>query len=340
LRGALFLDPTEKEPYLFHLALVTVERAADLTLPPLVQKEPLDCRLVALKQTQSGEIAEIPTEQLLLLAGASGFTSTSIPLLANAFALKDRSEVHLRETLMPSIANQRRALMMATLEERESFLKRGFSYEEAELADRRVKLTQRLQQGQAFVQPELDEVKARQRTLAIRREQALAVLKREPDLIQPGAVIFLAHALVMPSSSAADRERYDAEVEAIAIKAASGYEEEQGALVRNVSTPPLARAAGLGDHPGFDLLSERTGGEPRCIEVKGRAAVGDIQVSENEWAKACNLRERYWLYVVYDCGGSHPRLIQIQDPFAKLLVKAKGGVLIGEDEVLRAVDQP
>jgi len=68
--------------------------------------------------------------------------------------------------------------------------------------------------------------------------------------------------------------------------------------------------------------------------------VGDIQVSENEWAKACNLREKYWLYVVYDCAGSHPRLIQIQDPFAKLLVRAKGGVLIGEAEILNAMVEP
>jgi hypothetical protein len=126
-------------------------------------------------------------------------------------------------------------------------------------------------------------------------------------------------------------------VEAMAVKIARGHEEELGARIQDVSTAALARSAGLGDHPGFDLLSDRPDGERRCIEVKGRAAVGDIQVSENEWAKACNLREKYWLYVVYDCASHQPRLIEIQDPFAKLLVKAKGGVVIGESEILSCI---
>ena len=63
-----------------------------------------------------------------------------------------------------------------------------------------------------------------------------------------------------------------------------------------MSRPFLTRRAGLADWPGFDLLSVRPGGEWRAIEVKGRAGVGEI--SENEWAKACNLRESYWLYAV------------------------------------------
>jgi len=200
---------------------------------------------VALKQTIDAEIAEVPAEQLLLLAGASGFTASAIPLVANAPVFKDRSEVFLRDKLLQSLADQRRAQLMASLEDRESFIKRGFSYEEAELADRRTKLTQRLQQGQAFVQPELDEVKARQHTLVVRRQQALAVLRREPELIRPGDVTFLAHALVIPSASLADRERYDAEIEAIAVKVACGHEEGLGACVKNVSTPLLARSAAL-----------------------------------------------------------------------------------------------
>jgi superfamily II DNA or RNA helicase len=52
---------------------------------------------------------------------------------------------------------------------------------------------------------------------------------------------------------------------------------------------------------GFDLLSVRPGSEKRAIEVKGRAETGDIEVSANEWAKACNMRQGYWLYAVYDC---------------------------------------
>ena len=78
--------------------------------------------------------------------------------------------------------------------------------------------------------------------------------------------------------------------------------------------PELARRAGLGDWPGFDLLSEGPAGGRRAIEVKGRAGTGDIELSENEWAKACNLRDGYWLYVVYDCATARPRLVRARDP--------------------------
>lgn len=133
--------------------------------------------------------------------------------------------------------------------------------------------------------------------------------------------------------------RYDANVEAIAMRFARAYEEAEGATVHDVHTPPLARAVGLPDHPGFDLLSVRPQGEKRGIEVKGRAGTAPIEVLDNEWAKACNLRERYWLYVVYDCATPNPRLVRVQDPFGRLLAKAKGSVLINPADVTQAASE-
>ena len=79
----------------------------------------------------------------------------------------------------------------------------------------------------------------------------------------------------------------------------------------------------MGDWPGFDLLSVTPAGGRRAIEVKGRARAGDIELSDNEWAKACNLRDGYWLYAVYDCATARPRLVRVRDPFGKLLVKSR-----------------
>jgi hypothetical protein len=185
---------------------------------------------------------------------------------------------------------------------------------------------------------ELTRIKERQRALSARREEALATLRREPELIAPGEVEFLAHALVVPSSDPEDRKRHDRRVEAIAVKVAWVYEEASGATVKDVSTPELARAAGLTEHPGFDLLSVRPQEQERAIEVKGRAGIGGIELTENEWARACNLRERYWLYVVYDCASSRPRLLRVQDPFGKLIVRARGGVVIDEREIFEVAE--
>ena len=79
----------------------------------------------------------------------------------------------------------------------------------------------------------------------------------------------------------------------------------------------------MGDWPGFDLLSVASTGDRRAIEVKGRARAGDIELSENEWAKACNLRDGYWLYAVYDCATPRPRLVRVWSPFAKLLARSR-----------------
>lgn len=71
------------------------------------------------------------------------------------------------------------------------------------------------------------------------------------------------------------------------------FEEAAGAKVRFVHTPELARAAGLPDHPGFDVLSMHPGNNRRCIAVKGRAGTDEIQVTDNEWASVCNQCSEY-----------------------------------------------
>lgn len=94
--------------------------------------------------------------------------------------------------------------------------------------------------------------------------------------------MILAHALVLPSADPEERERHDRQVEQIAVRVARGYEQAHGAVVEDVSDPALKL--------GFDLLSRRSDGEVRCIEVKGHRAGGDVEVTENQWAKAANLR--------------------------------------------------
>jgi len=147
--------------------------------------------------------------------------------------------------------------------------------------------------------------------------------------------LLLARALVVPSSVAAELERYDAHVEAIAMQVARAFEEAAGAMVRDVSPAPKTRAAGRGDYPGFDLLAVYPSGHRRAVEVKGRAGTGEVDVSANEWARACNLRDEYWLHVVFDCASAYPRLVRVQDPFAKLLAKS-GGVIVTPRDILAA----
>ena len=75
---------------------------------------------------------------------------------------------------------------------------------------------------------------------------------------------------------------------------------------------------------GFDIrahrvLDESTGEvHVKRIEVKGRMRGQPVRLTTNEWYKAQQLAETYWLYVVWEPLGKSSELVRIHDPFAKL----------------------
>jgi len=319
--------------------LVGVVRQADPKLPELAMEDVIDCRLVGVKQYEGAEVVLCPVEHLLLLKGGHGLAPAAQRLAMIAEKLKDQAEGFMVERVARSMAMERRKSLLDTLPEREQFIQRGFDFQEAELAAARVKQSEKAHSGNTAAVKALKDVKQQQRSLTQRRATAIATIRREPELIAPGNLTFLAHALVVPSSNPDDLDRHDAEVAQVAVDLARAFEEAAGAVVKDVHTPQLARAAGLTDNPGFDLLSiypECDARGRRAIEVKGRANTGDVEVSSNEWARAANLRDGYWLYAVYDCATPAPRLVRVQDPFGSLLAKAKGSMLISLKQVMEA----
>ncbi len=321
LRGAVFVDPTATKPYLFHLARLTVVRKADANLEELGREEIVECRLAGVRQSEGADIALCPVEHLLLLRGGHGLPPEAQRLAMVAQEHRDLARAYLAERVARTMAVESRSRLLKTLDERATFINRGFDFQEAELAAARARLSQKAREGNKAAAQYLSEIREQQRAFSERRNRALAVLRREPELIVPGEVEFLAHALVVPATDPEDRERLQANIEQIAMDLVRSFEEETGAQVKLVHVPELARAAGLPDHPGFDLLSVRPGNERRCIEVKGRAGIGEIEVTDNEWARACNLRGEYWLYAVYHCATAAPQMVRVQDPFEKLLVR-------------------
>ena len=95
------------------------------------------------------------------------------------------------------------------------------------------------------------------------------------------------------------------------------YERQRGWIPKDVSQQR--------DGSGFDIhsvgkASEITGVTPiRRIEVKGRAQMNqDVSLTSNEWRKAQQLGDTYWLYVVWNCKGEQPQLLTIQNPAVAL----------------------
>ena len=335
-QGAVFTDPYATEAYLFHIARVSVDQrgkggteTANLFDEPGQGEnapKPLESRLVGLRQSSDGGVTELPVEHLLLLRGAEGFAPSRVPLATLARGMVADVVAFAREEIGGRMTQLHRGERLDNLPARVESVNRGFDFQAAELAAARSRLSQLARDGNRDAAAELAAVKGRQRRLTASRDRCLAELRAEPELIQVGEVEMLVHALVVPVQEAEELERYDADVEAIAVEVATAHEEALGAEVTDVSKPELARRAGLTDWPGFDLRSRHPASadgpvEERAIEVKGRAGSGDVHISENEWARACNLRDDYWLYTVFDCATPRPRLVRVQDPFAKLLVR-------------------
>ncbi len=342
LRGAVFADPYAPEPYLFHIALVSVERGPEWDEEGAISGEDttLESRLVGLRQSEDGVVEEWPVEHLLLLKGIRDFAPGQAPLAALARGLVSEAAVFARDGVAGQLAHLRRSRIIEELPSRLMFINRGFDFQVAELAAARARFRERAQTGDPSAKIELPRIRTRQRSLTAVRARRIAELQSEPERIRPGEVRFLVHALVVPAQDPGETERFDAEVEAVAMNVAISWEEGLGADVKDVSRPDLARKAGLTDWPGFDLLSLRHSAERLAIEVKGRAGSGNVELSENEWAKACNLRAGYWLYVVFDCAKPHPRLVRVRDPFVKLLARGRESLVysIPQSELLQAAE--
>ena len=329
LKGSVFVDPYATEPYLFHIALAIVKQVEgnqETAAAPRVKLR--ESSLVGLRQTGDGSIEECPVEHLLLLKGAGNFAPGGEPLAVSAKGLVAEAEEFARDAVVGNLVQTHRQKLLVDLDDRMGFVARGFDYQAAELAAARSHLNARAREGDQRATEELARVRERQRSQAAIRTKHLDMMRAEPDTIRPGGVEFLVHALVVPSQDPEEMELYYAEVESVAVRVASSYEEGLNAVVKDVSRPELARQAGLTDWPGFDLLSLRPEtidgpAQELAIEVKGRRGYGSVELSDNEWAKSCNLRGKYWLYVVFDCATAHPHLVRVCDPFGKLLAKPR-----------------
>ena len=333
-RGAIFTDVSATAPYLFHVARISVVRAFDPGLPALHTEEIVEQRLVGIRQYADGHMAEGAVEYHLLLKPASKTDPASVVFLAQSDTWRLAAEEHIKTDLLGRRVECQRLTAKERLDETEGHLTRAYHYQASELASSRKRYTAKASTGDRAAQAELERIKAQQQNLKEQKERDIQQARREVELIQPGVVEIIATALVQPSQDAEDIKARDVEVERIAMEIAAAHDAARGADVRDVSTPEKARLEGLIDYPGFDLLA-RYPDEERYIEVKGRVSTGGVELSENEWARACNLRQRYWLYAVFDCGTAQPRLFPVQDPFGKLIVKSRGGVVIGYSDVVR-----
>ncbi len=129
----------------------------------------------------------------------------------------------------------------------------GFAYEETELLEQRKKYREKANKGDSEAKGQDTILRHRLDALQWRRQDAEAAFNREPELVEPGDVEFIAYALIVPSTDPKDLDEQEKKSAEIAMQFAMLHEQGQGADVRDVSTPELATAQGLDPWPGFDV---------------------------------------------------------------------------------------
>jgi hypothetical protein len=159
----------------------------------------------------------------------------------------------------------------------------------------------------------LKQAEERLDVLDARRERRRAELQQErhctiADIRHYGASWVLPHP-DRGQPHIAPMVRDDA-IERIAMDAAIAYEAARDWQVEGVSA----------DNKGFDLVSRKFAPGPadvpvdlRYIEVKGRAHVGIVSLSQHEYNTAYRLKQDYWLYTVFNCATT-PEVYTVRNP--------------------------
>ena len=147
----------------------------------------------------------------------------------------------------------------------------------------------------------LDNLRRRQAQRLVESQRAAALALGAPEVVGVAAVVPVELAASWPDDRPR-HERSDA-VEEAAMAYAMAQEQERGWQVEDIHD----------EDRGYDLVSHSPTGQIRYVEVKGRAGVGDVELSQNEWLKAQQLGDDYWLYVISNALTA-PDLQRIQNP--------------------------
>ena len=328
-RGVVFCDPAADRPYFFGVYVCQLGEPV-VGSGKNTKASMFDRRLIGLRWDENGEFSVgAPNHLLALQPAPRALLWKAGNLLLNPEDSASRADAYARMVAETTYLQQLRTALRAQTEGLLDDLLRGFDFRGSELAERRSELARRLRQGDGTDSEDLDEVKRQQATLETERAEALLYEQRRPDLIDVVKLERVALAIVVPDPTPEARDAYDKDIEAIAMRIARNFEiDHYQARVFDVSAPHLAR--------GYDLESHRANGEKIVIEVKGRAGRGQVQLTDNEWPTAANVRDKYWLYVVVDCA-TDPKLLRVRDPI-RLAFKTRQSFTLNIGDVIKEAE--
>ena len=199
----------------------------------------------------------------------------------------------------------------------------------ADLDEGLVKLRIREHKGED-VQLAIRNKKIRMQRYGQNKEKLEKIIQLEKNLTISSPK-FIGIIQVNPPNIQSDEMKRDVDSEKIAMEIVMEYERSQNRTPVDVSKE-------IG--PGFDIRSSDENGNVRLIEVKGRSLVGSVSLSYNEWFKAKDLGDDYYLYVVWNTANNPEKTPKIiQNPTNVLSPKENVHFIISQKEIEEKASQ-
>jgi len=254
-------------------------------------------RLISVAGSEDG-VRRVPAT--LLVDARPGTPPADPPCRAAGETLKDWVYENLVDAYLEEVTREQRR----EIEIRRKYGLKSLDHLISESAKRLAELKLRAQQGEDLDLPirneerRLEELKTRKDELEKELDRAEKLV---PEIAEPLAFAYVAP---LPGNGTPGEESPEARrrVEEAAMRVAIDYELAQGRAPKDVS----------GENLGYDLESSG-----RYIEVKGRAGVGPVVLTPNEWIAAGRLGKDYYLYIVVNAL-TQPQLYVVPDPASRL----------------------
>jgi len=310
---AFFIDPLRQEPYRLHFFEITIRG-----LDTKGNNVRLYGELVCVREEK--DLLEIVPADILLNLPPHPDPSQEI----NYFDIQKVSDF-LKSTYQFECRNRSQAERQHFAGVCREYLEKSFNERIRRAQEKAMRLN-----AEASTKPEYklpaDEARKQVEELQRAREDRFHGLKRL-EIARTGPVRHIATAIVLAPDKSAEAQLADLADELdpeIRRKSEIAAEDFIIAALKKEGFPEerIERVGHL--KLGFDIrahrvIDEATGElEVKRIEAKGRVRGQPIRLTVNEWYKAQQLAETYWLYVVWDPLGSSPELVIVHNPAVKL----------------------
>lgn len=310
---AVYVDALAARPYYLHFYEITIRgkdtRGTDVTVYG---------ELVAVRE-ESGQLEVVPADVLLNLAahplppavGPSGASKAAEDFLKSTYQLQCRDRWRQEREHFASVCRD--------------YLLRSFEARKHRAQERVMALMARERTSPEVA---LARQQAEKDLADLERTQAnrLAGLDRLATA-RTGPVRHVASALILTPQESAEAQIADLADELDPrVRTRSELAAEEMTIAALISEGfPRTNIERVGAQKiGFDIRAHRvrdpiTGEiEVKRIEVKGRMRGQPVRLTTNEWYKAQQLAETYWLYVVWDPLEASPELTIVHNPGARL----------------------